>query len=480
MISANNPPARSDSFYTAVSGERLAEQSAPIRTAWLIEKLASERGWPEGELLGSESDLRGRLGVGREALREAISVLANRGVIEVRRGRNGGIQVLSSDLARTASAVTAYLHATGISARQLAHCVAGLDLLLAYRLAQRPAELPARRQGEPVRRWLARACDHPVYLLYIEVLDSLISCGPGDGPVPHGLIGAIERQDPGMIAASLGAIPSSGIRGHESSLACSAGVRAFAIAQEMLENASERGETYLGNELSLCEEFAASRSVIRQALRILQDLDVVQARLGRSGGYEIKRPRPIGVIRQVYAWLAACRLCPLALVDLVWDLNAANVRLAGAALDAMPGDERERHFAALDKILGEEDDAERFVNLQKRMAEIAASPLVDIFARSIVSYQALQRDGQDESSPPLSFLDQERSIVAALRAGDMPAAESSIRIMQARLLEVLQDMPRPPAGVMPEGGHGPAPTQAVEDLAGRRADTSPLRRRRAG
>lgn len=443
MIKRESGSTHAAKFYAAVSGEHLAKQSAPIRTAWLIERLASQRGWPAGELLGSENELREQLGVGRETLREAISILSNRGVVEVRRGRNGGIQVLSSDLTRTANAVAAYLRAIGVTPDQLERCVTGLHRLLASRLSRRTDPLPARRPDEPARRWLSRACDHPVYLLYLEVLDGLDAGGPDHGSLPDGLINAIAQRDAEAIVGVLGTVPHSRRRVGDDFPACSARARAFSIAQKIVERATAGGKSSLGNEISLCDEFAASRSVIRQALRILQDLDVVHARLGRSGGYEIRTPRPIGVIRQVYAWLEACRFCPFALIELVWDLNAANVRLAAANLSAMPETERERHFAALEEVLEEKDNAQRFVGLQKRLAEFAASPLIDIFARSVVSYQALYRREQDERSRALSFLDLEQSTVAALRAGDPQAAEASIRAMQGRLVKALRDAPHP-------------------------------------
>tara|TARA_A100001391_G_scaffold1033_3_gene1418 strand:+ start:8308 stop:9705 length:1398 start_codon:yes stop_codon:yes gene_type:complete len=448
--SGNGPAAR---FYAAVSGEHLATQSAPIRTAWLIERLACQRGWPAGELLGSESELREQLGVGREALREAISILSNRGVVEARRGRHGGVQVLSCDLMRTTGAVAAYLRAIEGDGDQVKRCVAGFDRLLAHRLSRRNGPLPARQAGEAVRRWLARAGEHPVYLLYAQVIETLTAAGPGDAPVPSALLDAVGRGDAAAIASALGTIALDSPDPSNDPLAQSAHARAFAIAQALLDRAALDGERELGNEVSLCDEFSASRSVIRQSLRILQDLDVVQSRLGRSGGYEFKRPRPIGVIRQVYAWLAACRLCPFGLVELVWDHNATNVRMAADRLASLPEGEKERHLAALDEVLEQKDDAQRFVNLQKRLGELAACPLVDILARSIVSYQARQPDERPEPWAALSFVAEERQIVAALRAGQPDRAEAAIRAMENKLLEALRDTPDAPAAIRQADKH---------------------------
>ena len=425
-------------FYAAVSGERLAEQGAPLRTAWRIERLASQRGWPAGELLGSEDELREQLGVGREALRESISILCNRGVVEVRRGRKGGIQLLPSDMQRTAHAVSAYLRLVGTSHAELSRCLAALDRLLAYRLARGSARLPSPRRSEPVRHWLARACGDPLYLLYYEVLDALVATERGDQTAPAGLHRAIRRADPEEIVQLLGTLPAVRLRIHDGASATSGGVRAFAIAEAILARSAGRTDAGIRNEIALCEEFSASRAVIRQSLRILQDLDVVHARRGRSGGYEVRRPRPIGVIRQIYAWLEAGRCCPYALVELMWDLNTVNARSAAARLGSLPDNERARQCAALDEILGEEDDAQRFVHLQQRLARIAGTPLVDIVARSIACYQALHESTPASAGAALSFRQQERALVAAARAGDQAECEASIRAMQRKVERAFQ------------------------------------------
>ena len=429
----------SGGFYAFVSGEQLENQGAPARVAWQIERLAAQRGWPVGELIGSESELREYFDVCRETLREAISILESRGVVEVRRGRAGGVKMLSSNTDRTASAMVAYLRAIGITQGQIARSVTGLDRLLAYQLCRDPGPLLPRRPDEPLRRWLARACGHPVYMLYVAVLDAFATPASEQDITPQGVEAALARGDVEALIGLLGGVPNA--PSVKSGIADQPWVpaRAFVIANALIEQTNKGGPSDLGNEEALCEEFAASRSVIRQALRILQDLDVVHARLGRGGGYDLKRPSPIGIIRQVFAWFSAWHASPFELVDLLWDFNAVNLRVAAAQLAEMNAGDHAHHLDRLERVFEQKKHAQRFVNLQQCLAEIADCPVVDTMARCIISYQARCHQQEFEvRSAEQSFLRLEQALMAALRAGDPDRAEAMLRALQDRLRELIQ------------------------------------------
>jgi GntR family transcriptional regulator, transcriptional repressor for pyruvate dehydrogenase complex len=77
----------------------------PIRAERLFEKVAArvesdilEARLLPGQKLPNESELGRRLGVGRSAVREALKTLELRGLLEVRRGFNGGTFVRATDL----------------------------------------------------------------------------------------------------------------------------------------------------------------------------------------------------------------------------------------------------------------------------------------------------------------------------------------------------------------------------------------------
>jgi DNA-binding FadR family transcriptional regulator len=77
------------------------------------------RGWPVGEILGSENDLMSKYSVSRAALREAIRLLEFHRIVRTRRGPGGGVVVAAPDGAATSAAMAAYLESRGISSQHL-------------------------------------------------------------------------------------------------------------------------------------------------------------------------------------------------------------------------------------------------------------------------------------------------------------------------------------------------------------------------
>lgn len=71
------------------------------------------QGWPVGQSLGALPEVQKRLGLGRPASREAITILEARGLLDVRRGPGGGLFVAAPALEDVAGAVLMYLALTG-------------------------------------------------------------------------------------------------------------------------------------------------------------------------------------------------------------------------------------------------------------------------------------------------------------------------------------------------------------------------------
>jgi DNA-binding FadR family transcriptional regulator len=422
-------------FYALVSGEEVDRHGAPARTAWEIERLAALRGWPAGELLGSEAALRRRLGVSRETLREAIRIVEGRGAMKMRRGRAGGLTLSRPNVGRPAASLAAYLRAVRITGEEIAQCVRGLDQLLAWEFARNSRLLPCRRPGEGLRHWLARSSGRQTYMLYVAALEDLVDAAGIGQIAPNGLGDALSSGDAAEIFRLLAPLPFIGSREKRANDAGGLPARAVVIAVAMAQRAEANGAGALGNEASLCEEFDTSRAIIRQALRILQDLDMIEVRRGRGGGYALKQPSPIGVVRQLFAWLAARNCCPFALNELMWDLNAANLRLAGERLATKPRGERDAHCDALERIISELSGWERFIRLQQYLSGIAGCPMIDTLARCVVSYQARSYGELPITGRYPAFERAERRIVAALRGGRIDDAERTLRLMQDEVHE---------------------------------------------
>lgn len=165
-------------------GRKLAQQVAEAVEAEIV-----QAGWPIGEVLGSEPDLLARFGVSRAVLREAVRILENHGVAEMRKGRGGGLTVRRPEvdvLARAAALQLDYLGATQdhlVDAR-LALELAALDLVVdnldeGGRVALRThmeheqailASTGLASQAHTFHRLLAQLSHNPVLAMCTEML----------------------------------------------------------------------------------------------------------------------------------------------------------------------------------------------------------------------------------------------------------------------------------------------------------------------
>jgi DNA-binding FadR family transcriptional regulator len=83
-------------------------------TADRIQNWISNEGWPIGLHLGTEPDLMARFTVSRGVLREALRMLEQRGVVETRRGRGGGVVVSRPSTDAVVEAAVPYLRFRGV------------------------------------------------------------------------------------------------------------------------------------------------------------------------------------------------------------------------------------------------------------------------------------------------------------------------------------------------------------------------------
>ncbi len=95
-------------------GEKLA---AGLARRVFVEVVS--KGWPVGELLGSEPELLDRYNVSRAVLREALRLLEFHHVVRTRRGPGGGILVATPDESATTDAMAVYLESRRITPSQL-------------------------------------------------------------------------------------------------------------------------------------------------------------------------------------------------------------------------------------------------------------------------------------------------------------------------------------------------------------------------
>jgi DNA-binding FadR family transcriptional regulator len=199
------------------------------------------RGWPVGESLGSEYDLRQRCGASRSVLREAVRLLEHHRVARMRRGPGGGLFISAPDAVPAARAVLIYLEHRGTTVDELRDARAVLEPLAVARTATK----------------------NPVLQLFIDVLMRL--------NVRYG------------VETAAGARTAEEPRGKR------AEVLAAIIGEDIVASGLPAGSVF-ATEAQLLQHYGVSRAILREAVRLLEYHTVARTRRGPGGGLLVTEP----------------------------------------------------------------------------------------------------------------------------------------------------------------------------------------------
>ncbi|MBV9512041.1 MAG: GntR family transcriptional regulator [Caulobacteraceae bacterium] len=452
------------------------KQKAP-RTPKLGEQVARRiiaeirsRGWPVGELIGTEAELTVRFGVSRATLLEAVRQLERHGAAVMRRGGKGGLVVSNPESRSIARVLSSYIELSDIPVaeqfeaawilesraaqwaaesahedaiaklRKLADEALGAESYLALSGAGlRLSNAMAEAAGNPALSLFIRAVvrarsdffqkenrrDRPISRPlrdYAEGLGRLVEAiASGDGPeAGRQLALQHERVDrfnvdrfSRLSAGGSPLVAAAKRRNQGDELSRSAEVLAFRIRDEIIARDWPLGER-LGEEPELLERFEISRWVFRQAVRLLELHGIVEMRRGQRGGMVIGRPDPSYAVETTVSYFAFSGL-PRATARAVWTaLLAASVQLAASRLPAA-----QDAAAAREAFAGPPDV---FYNSVFRATE---NRVLDLYGRILTAY-VLENEadwaGDDEAG--------RREILEALLAADAALAR---RRMQRHL-----------------------------------------------
>jgi DNA-binding FadR family transcriptional regulator len=139
----------------SANGARVA-QSLVSR---LIDEIRAAE-WVEGTNLGSEAELLGRFGVGRNVLREAARILEQQGIAKMRMGRGGGLVVTSPEATTTAHALEMYLASRKVSGEHVLEAKREVELTCVRLAARRVTAAWAHRLRTAVSEERAKASSH--------------------------------------------------------------------------------------------------------------------------------------------------------------------------------------------------------------------------------------------------------------------------------------------------------------------------------
>lgn len=376
----------------------------------IAEKIMADieaRGWPVGELIGSEPELIARYNVSRATLGEAVRQVERHGVAIMQRGGGRGLVVTSAPATAVSRSITTYLElcdvtvaeqyeawrlievrAVELAARKLSS-ESGLRLReMARELSTVVDPTQQHRDTMSLRIAIADATENPVVGLFLRALaraltmyvrpdlldaragesgrtksslalaDLVEAIIAGDGALAgHLVLTALERRERisqriGITHANLSPGPYN--RATPEKLAQ---VVAMAIADDLKQRNLPAGEK-VGEEPELQARYGASRGVFRQAVRILETHGLVRTRRGPRGGMFVGHPSPDYTVQSAVVYLNSMRVR-------ISDILAVRVDLLGylAQLAAQRGDDprkqalarASRQYAADDSVANRRD-----------------------------------------------------------------------------------------------------------------------------
>lgn len=451
-----------DGASAALRGELLARR---------IEEDIASGHLQAGDSLGSVRVLAARYGVGRPAVCEAVRILERRGLGRMRTGRSGGLILSRPALEAAAGELADFARLSGFSLRQLLDAREAVDGAAARLAAERrppPSELERLRQAaadQPAltgdlaaRGETARLTADPAIQLFVRCLDDLTldyaaTTPSAEAPAwPLALASALAEGDgrsaAGIACASLDELrplladADGSVRGP---LRLPAGSgpqqkRSSAVAEAMAADLSRLGGAgaRLGSEWELCERYGVGRPILRQAIRTLEDRGMVECRRGRGQGLMARALQPNGAIRQAVAFLMAETFDPARVGKLLCLLNVASPALAVSRAGA----DQRRRLARLLRRIETRDPVARadHLDLVRCVAELSDVPMVDVFCRCLVAYEARFRRNLPETFSPGArhpYIDHVRRLLSAA-----PLDGDALRQAKAETAEMMLDLSR--------------------------------------
>jgi DNA-binding FadR family transcriptional regulator len=434
-------------------------------------------GWPVGQVLGSEAELRERYGVSRAVFREAIRLVEHHEVATMRRGPSGGLVVKVPDSRPLTTAMVIYLEHMGATVADILSVRLLLEPLAARLAAERTGEegiaiLRATLEEESLletyglhdllHSTVGRLSGNAALRLFIDVLAELTGhYAQVPPPVAPTEAEAVNEQSErahraianSIIGGDTGQAEQRTIRHLEAmqqwlmsavqqpitrdtpSRPLPAGRQKLAetVAHQMITNIAASGANIgdlVGSEADLLERYDVSRAVLREAVRLLEYHSVARMRRGPGGGLVVTAPDATASIDAVAIYLdyERVRVNELRVVREVLEIGCLDIitarhddpqvttRLAASIRD---------HSAAVPL-------AEHGHDFHTELAELTGNPVLALFLR-ILTTVGRRRTVNTPADAQESLGIGERvdaiheKIMDAILAGDAPLAAHRMR-----------------------------------------------------
>jgi DNA-binding FadR family transcriptional regulator len=360
-------------LYASVVGHERVRAKLPLMVAHELEERFIREGWPHGRLYGTEAELASYYGVGRDVMRETVRVLEVRETAVMRRGARGGLEVRGPTALHVTRMLQGFSRIAALPWSELLDTWCALHMAAMRELAEcRDLSLPVLdvAPGESavaaLRRFAQRlmACaGNTVLTRFAELLGPLLppamACAPSAWFEPllravfvdlqqghvleavrraERLFRAVERHNLQALRRQQGGpvempLPPDDQARHLH-------MPALNVMRGLMDSVDPRDWARgvpIGNELDLCDRFGVDRSVIRQAIRMMEDAGTAAALPGRGHGLVTRRPGTASISRLLCIFLVSQRV-PKADVESAFRQLSIEVAVLGAAKAVRRGD----------------------------------------------------------------------------------------------------------------------------------------------
>ena len=458
----------------AVPGDTTEKLAAGVARRILADVMA--RGWPVGQVLGSQAELIERYGVSRAVFREAVRLVENQQIAFMRRGPGGGLVVTEPTVDAIIDAAVLYLHRANTRLEEVFEARIVLEEIAAElatkRLTERDAaglrDLMADEASGNVgdhralHARLAAVTRNPALELFVDIFNrvaflyfrgggtSLTEATLSESHQAHGRItdavlegdaGRASRRMRRHLEAESAFLQQRRLSRQflSRSVALGGGVSnkraedvARAILQDVVADDLPPG-SFLGSQTALIERYGASRAVFREALRLLEHHQIATMRRGPGGGLFVTAPSARGVSDVVAVYLTRHDISLADLVELRIRVELALVELAAARIDP-DGEEDLRNALDRERDLSATDFADGGHDLHAVIAVLAANRALELVSLVLMGLMRIhQIEGISDADRATAAGAVSKAHAAVARAVIERDGETARRRMQRHL-----------------------------------------------
>lgn len=442
---------------------RLDKRAAQI--ARRLEADIIRRGWPVGESLGSEQALQERYHVSRSVLREAVRLVEHHQVARMRRGPGGGLLICEPDAAAATKAVVIYLEYQGTTIDVLLNARLLLEPLAAVLAAERIDEtgierlravLPSASQRE-FHTALAEQSKNPALQLFIDILMRLTAQFARGSRADSEALDRTRAEHAEMVAAVTAGDSARAkalserhiesvtawLQQHhkpgrrrrpnpDAAPAKRAEVLAAAIRDDIAASGWRVGSIF-ATEAQLLERYRVSRSVLREAVRLLEYHAVARMRRGPGGGLVVGKPQAQASIDTIALYL---QYRQPSRDDLRLVRDAIEIDNVAKVVGRHDTPQVRAFLDTHRQVIEQTGDDLRKAGIEEflfhsGMAQLAGNAVLDLFLRILVELFRRQWAATEQKLPSRSdFADVQhahRRIIEAIADGDDSLARHRLR-----------------------------------------------------